>query len=82
MAVATNKKIASNRPPKKAKILRKKSIPEHAMPKPSGMVANLLAASVLRFFLKRNKFSRLKGMASSTASPGKINIRPPSLMST
>ena len=78
----TGMKVAPELLPKINRIIITKSVPEQAMLSPRGVEAIRFAALVLRFFLKRNKFSRLKGMASSTASPGKINIRPPSLMST
>ena len=74
MAVVANMMKAS-KPSTKAEKPHKKRIPEQTMLNPGGMVAIRLAALTLRFLMKRNKFSRLKGMPSSPAYAMRKSIR-------
>ena len=74
MAVVANMMKAS-KPSTKAVKPHKKRIPEQTMLNPGGMVAIRLAGLTLRFLMKRNKFSRLKGMPSSPAYAMRKSIR-------
>jgi len=67
--------ITEELPLRKAAKLYIRNIAEQPMQNPRGMVAIRLAALILRFLLKRNKFSKLKGMASSSANEAKKIIR-------
>ena len=67
--------ITEELPLRKAAKLYIRNIAEQPMQNPRGMVAIRLAALILRFFLKRNKFRRLRGMASSSANEAKKIIR-------
>ena len=74
-SVTANVMIAEELPSWKATKLYMRSIAEQPMQNPRGMVAIRLAALMLRFLLKRNKFSRLKGMASSSVTAARKRIR-------
>ena len=67
--------ITEELPLRKAAKLYIRNIAEQTMQNPRGMVAIRLAALILRFLLKRNKFSKLKGMASSSTKEAKKIIR-------
>ena len=67
--------ITEELPLRKAAKLYIRNIVEQPMQNPRGMVAIRLAALILRFLLKRNKFSKLKGMASSSTKEAKKIIR-------